>query len=64
MANLARQQVLDKIYMKHGVRYADFNRALKEYDFEGDEDFPAGDVVNSTRSKWNNNYLGFGHSFR
>ena len=35
-----------------------------KHDFEGDEDFPAGDVVNSTRSKWNNNYLGFGHSFR
>ena len=41
IANMARQQVLDQIYLKHDVRYADLNRAMKEYDFDGDEDIKA-----------------------
>jgi hypothetical protein len=45
------------------------NAMMKEsfffkHDFEGNEDFPAGNVLNSTRAKWNDNFLGFGHSFR
>lgn len=38
IAHLARQQVIDEIYLKHNVKYPDFSRAMKEYDFEDDED--------------------------
>ena len=37
----ARQEVLDQIYIKHGVKFTDFNRAMKEYDFDDDEDIKA-----------------------
>ena len=41
IAHLARQQVIDEIYIKHNIKYPDFSRAMKEYDFEDDEDIKA-----------------------
>ena len=39
---LARQQVLDQIYIQHEIKFTDFNRALKVYDdFEEDDDVKA-----------------------
>ena len=35
---MARQQVLDHIYIKFGVKFAVLNLSMKEYDFEGDQD--------------------------
>jgi len=45
MAHMARQEVIDKIYIKHGINFADFNRAMRGYDdLYDDEEIKAVDA--------------------